>query len=178
MIDPEYTGPGLAGRGVELPGGCTHYDGAHALAYARIRKGWIQLPDGTREDQNDFKRADRQQTMLLELRHELAVSDPVFELPRILDAVGSTVQTDFPRSQAGDLASLIPLITGPGIERGVLGYPTYVDAPLDPTVNYLLIPRRGDVRAGMQRLLGPDVSLEGWYLGSDANGPPAAATGG
>ena len=109
MIDPGYTGPGLSGRGIELPGGCTHYDGAHALAYARIRKGWIELPDGTREDQNDFKRADRQQMMVLELRHELAVSDPVFELPKGPEAAGSTVQTDFPRSRPATWPRSFPL---------------------------------------------------------------------
>jgi len=173
MVDPEYSGPTWDGRGIELPVGCTHYDGAHALAYARIRKGWIELPDGTRDEQNDFKRADRQQKVLLELRRELAHVDLLFELPGILNAIGQTVFTDFPRSMAGDLATLLPLITGPDIEREVLDYPDYVDPPIAPLVNYLLIPRRDDVRAGMQALLGPDAELEGWYLGTEADGPPS-----
>jgi LCP family protein required for cell wall assembly len=172
MIDPQYSGPTWEGRGIELPAGCTHYDGAHALAYARIRKGWIELPDGTRDDQNDFKRADRQQKVLLELRREFAHVDLLFELPGILNAVGQTVFTDFPRSMAGDLATLLPLITGPDIEREVLDYPDFVDPPIAPLVNYLLIPRRDDVRAGMQALLGPGVELQGWYLGTEADGPP------
>lgn len=173
MIDPEYSGPTWEGRGIELPGGCTHYDGAHALAYARIRKGWIQLPDGTRDEQNDFKRADRQQEVLLELRREFSHLDLLFELPAMLNAVGETVFTDFPRSMAGDLATLLPLITGPDIEREVLDYPDYVDLPIAPLVNYLLIPRRDDVRDGMRALLDPGVELEGWYLGSEADGPPS-----
>jgi len=173
MVDPQYTGPGWGGRGIELPAGCTHYDGTHALAYARIRKGWIELPDGTREEQNDFKRADRQQKVLLELRREFAHVDLLFELPGILNAVGQTVFTDFPRSMAGDLATLLPLITGPDIRREVLDYPDFVDPPIAPLVNYLLIPRREDVRAGMQLLLGPDAELQGWYLGSEAAGPPS-----
>jgi LCP family protein required for cell wall assembly len=173
MVDPEYGGPTWERVGIELPAGCSHYDGAHALAYARIRKGWIELPDGTREDQNDFKRAERQQQVLLELRREFARADLFFELPRLLEAVGATVSTDFPRSKAGDLASLLPLITGPDIERVVLGYPDFVDPPLDPNVNYLLIPRRDDVRVWMEQLFGADVVLEGWYLGSDSDGPPA-----
>ena len=172
MVDPEYGGPTWEGVGIELPAGCTHYDGVHALAFARIRKGWIDLPDGTRDDQNDFKRAERQQQVLLELRREFATADVIFELPRLLEAVGATVSTDFPRSKAGDLASLLPLITGPDIERAVLGYPDFVDAPIDPDVNYLLIPRRDDVRAGIQQLFGADAVLEGWYLGSEADGPP------
>lgn len=172
LVDPEYGGPNWPALGIALPAGCSRYDGAHALAFARIRKGWLELPDGTRDDQNDFKRAERQQEVLLQLRAEFARADLLFELPDLLAAVGATVSTDFPRSKAGDLASLLPLITGPDIERVVLGHPDFVDAPVDPNVNYLLIPRRDDVRAGMQRLFGADAALEGWYLGSDAAGPP------
>jgi LCP family protein required for cell wall assembly len=175
MVDREYGGPTWSGVGIELPAGCQHYDGVHALAYARIRKGWIELPDGTREDQNDFKRAERQQKLLLELRHDIAQADLIFELPAILAAVGQTVQTDFPRSLAGDLASLLPLFTGPEIERVVLSYPQFVELPTHPLVNHLLIPRRDDVRTEMQRLFGPQ--LLGWYLGSQLDGPPAEAHG-
>jgi LCP family protein required for cell wall assembly len=170
MVDPEYGGPTWPIVGIELPAGCRHYDGAHALAYARIRKGWIELPDGTRETQNDFKRAERQQTLLLELRRQFAEADLLFELPAILSAIGRTVETDFPRSLAGDLASLLPLVTGPDIERVVVSWPDFVDLPVDPLVNYMLIPRRDDVRAEMKRLFGTE--LEGWYLGSEDDGPP------
>lgn len=170
MIDPEYGGPTWEGLGIELPAGCQHYDGVHALAYARIRKGWIELPDGTRETQNDFLRAERQQTLLLELRRQLAQADLLFELPAILSAIGRTVETDFPRSLAGDLASLLPLVTGPDIDRVVLSWPDFVDLPVAPLVDYLLIPRRDDVRAEMERLFGPE--LDGWYLGTTADGPP------
>jgi LCP family protein required for cell wall assembly len=174
MVDPEYGGPTWTGLGIELPSGCSQYDGVHALAFARIRRGWIELPDGTLDHQNDFKRSERQQEVLLQLRREFASADLLFELPSLLEAVGATVSTDFPRSKAGDLASLLPLITGPDIRRVVLGYPEFVDAPLEPDVNYLLIPRRDDVRAGMQLLFGPDAALEGWYLGSESAGPPSA----
>jgi LCP family protein required for cell wall assembly len=174
MVDPQYTAPGWEGRGAELEAGCRAYDGDHALAFARIRKGWIELPDGTLDYQNDFKRADRQQQVLLALRGEFAEADLILELPGLLEAVGSTVSTDFPRTMAGDLASLLPLITGTDIEREVLGYPDYVDAPTDPELNYMLLPRRDDVRAGMQALFGPTVVLDGWYLGTDEPLPPSA----
>jgi LCP family protein required for cell wall assembly len=171
MVDPEYGGPTWPRVGIVLQAGCQEYDGVHALAYARIRKGWIELPDGTREQQNDFKRSERQQTVLLELRRKLAQADLIFEFPAILDAIGRTVKTDFPRSLAGDLASLLPLVTGPEIDRVVLSWPGYVDLPVAPLVNYLLIPRRDDLRAEMERLFGP--SLQGWYEGSQADGPPS-----
>jgi LCP family protein required for cell wall assembly len=170
LVDPEYGGPTWEGVGIELPAGCSHYDGVHALAYARIRKGWIELPDGTRETQNDFKRAERQQTLLLELRRQFAQADLLFELPTLLSAIGRTVETDFPRGLAGDLASLLPLVTGPDIDRVVLSWPDFVDLPTQPLVNYLLIPKRDELRAEMQRLFG--AALEGWYLGGDAEGPP------
>ena len=80
------------------------------------------------------------------------------------------MHTDFPRGLAGDLASLLPLITGPAIQRVVLGYPDFVDAPVDPLKNFLLIPRRDDIRTEMQRLFGP--VLDGWYMGSEAAVPP------
>jgi hypothetical protein len=172
MVDPTYGGPTWTGHGVVLPAGCTHYDGVHALAYARIRKGYIEMPDGTLEYQNDFLRAERQQKVLLALRQEFAKLDLFFELPPMLRAIGRTVSSDFPRSRAGDLASLLPLITGPDIERVVLGYPEFVDPPLDPDTNYLLIPRRADVRSEMERLFGAG-NLEGWYVASQADGPPA-----
>jgi len=171
LVDPDYSGPTWQGRGITLPAGCMQYDGVHALAYSRIRKGWLQLPDGTRQPQNDFMRADRQQQVLLQLRSKFAEADLVFALPRILPAVSATVHTDFPREKAGDLASLLPLITGPHIERVVLGYPGFVDLPVNPGANYLLIPRRNAVRAEMERLFGP--GLHGWYLGGEADGPPA-----
>ena len=174
MVDPEYGGPTWQGVGIELPAGCHHYDGVHALAYARIRSGWIELPDGTREQQNDFKRAERQQTLLLELRRQFAGADLLFELPAILTAISRTVETDFPRSLAGDLASLLPLVTGPDIDRVVLSWPDFVDLPVEPLVNYLLIPRRDDVRAEMERLFGAE--LDGWYLGTTADPPPAGSS--
>jgi hypothetical protein len=83
------------------------------------------------------------------------------------------VTTDFPRSQAGDLASLAPLIASGDIDRVVLGWPGYVDLPVDPLNYYLLIPRRDLVRDEMARLLGGEAALAGWYLGSSAAGPPS-----
>ncbi len=172
LVDDGYTGPSSNAQGIRLEAGCRRYDGVQTLAYARIRKGYMEMPDGTRETQNDFRRADRQQDVLLALRSELAGANLVFELPGILDAIGSTVGTDFPRDRVGDVSTLLPLITGPDIERVVLGYPDYVEAPVNPEVNYLLIPRRDAVRAKMAQLFGDE--LEGWYLGSRADAPPAS----
>ncbi|HYI66862.1 MAG TPA: LCP family protein [Candidatus Limnocylindrales bacterium] len=166
LTDPEFDGS-LDNLDVDealvLPAGCHEYNGIDALAYARSRQGWIELPDGTREPQTDFSRNERQQAVLLALRDEMAQADLIFELPAVLRAVGRTVSTDFPRDQAGDLASLLPLIAGRDIERVVLGYPDFVDLPAEPEVNYLLVPKRDAIREEMARLFGDD-ELSGWYL--------------
>jgi LCP family protein required for cell wall assembly len=159
-----------------LPAGCRLYNGIDALAYARSRQGYIEMPDGERIQQTDFDRAERQQRVLLAVRRELTEADTFLELPQLLAAIGNTVSTDFPRTQAGDFASLLPLIAGPDIERVVLSYPEFVDLPVDPEVNYLLIPKRDAIREEMARLFGLE-ELQGWYLGSTAPGPssdPAA----
>ena len=175
LHDPEFDGS-LDNRDVDeplvLPAGCHEYDGLDALAYARSRQGWIEMADGTREPQNDFSRNERQQAVLLALRDELAQADLIFELPAVLRAIGRTVSTDFPRDQAGDLASLLPLITGPDIERLVLGYPGFVDLPANPDVNYLLVPKRNAIREAMTELFGEDA-ITGWYLGTDSATPDA-----
>ncbi|MGI8830735.1 MAG: LCP family protein [Candidatus Limnocylindria bacterium] len=173
LVDPEFDGS-LDNEGISepliLPEGCNEYNGIDALAYARSRKGWIEMPDGERVPQSDFARSDRQQRVLLAVRTELAQADTIFELPGILGAIGRTVSTDFPRDQAGDLSSLLPLITGPDIDRLVLGYPDYVHLPVNPDANYLLIPKRDAIREEMADIFAPD-DLRGWYLGSTAAGP-------
>jgi len=179
LVDPNFDGS-LENRGTEeplvLPAGCRAYTGLDALAYARSRQGWIEMPDGERVPQSDFDRNERQQRVLLALRAELAEADTFLELPQLLRAIGRTVSTDVPRDQAGDLASLVPLIAGPDIERVVLGYPDFVELPAQPSANYLLVPRRDAVRAEMERIFGRG-RLTGWYLATDAPGPgeePAA----
>jgi LCP family protein required for cell wall assembly len=176
LSDPTYSGPTWAPRrGITLKAGCQLLDGAHALAYSRIRKGTLTLSDGTVEVQDDFKRAARQQDLLLALRSQIAASNWVFALPSILTAVGETVSTDFPRDEAGDLASLLPLITSPEIKRVVLGYPQYVRAPTQPLVNYLLIPKRAAIRSEMRAVFGAK-SLTGWYLATTDAFPPLSGS--
>jgi LCP family protein required for cell wall assembly len=174
LQDPSYMGPGdtwiSRKRGIILPSGCGYYEGVRALAYARARKGTLTLPDGTVQVLTDFMRASRQQEVLLELRRHFAKLNLFTQLPKTLQAIGSTIQTDFPRDQAGNLASLLPLITGDDIKRVVLGVPRYVDPPADLTATYVLTPRRDDIRRLMRRTLGAN-SLTGWYLASRAPGP-------
>lgn len=181
LVDPEFDGTLSNSRRQDeplvLPSGCNDYDGLDALAYARSRKGWIEMADGSRVPQSDFERNERQQRVLLAMRNELAEADTFLELPDLLRAIGRTISTDFPRDQAGDLASLLPLIAGPDIERVVLDYPRFVELPSQPAVNYLLVPHRDAIRTEMARIFGAD-ELTGWYIATDAAAPgdePAAA---
>jgi LCP family protein required for cell wall assembly len=173
LVDPEFDGSLENEEVLEplvLPAGCHHYDGIDALAYARSRKGWIEMPDGEQVPQSDFTRSERQQQLLLALRGELAEADTILELPGVLGAISRTVSTDFPRAGAGELASLLPLIAGPDIDRLVLDYPEFVDLPRQPEVNYLLEPKRDAIRDEMAEIFGED-ELQGWYLGTTADGP-------
>lgn len=175
LVDPEFDGSlENVGRGepLVLPAGCHHYSGLEALAYARSRKGWIEMEDGARVIQTDFDRNERQQNVLLALRRELAQADTLFELPGLIGAIGRTVTTDVPREQAGDMAGLLPVITGPDIDRLVLGHPEFVDLPAEPEVNYILVPKRGAIRDAMAERIGAH-ELEGWYLGTYATRPPS-----
>jgi LCP family protein required for cell wall assembly len=172
LVDPRYTDDRRQQVGLILEAGCRRYDGPGALAYARSRQGWIEMPDGTTVAQTDFDRAERQQEVLVAIRDELDSGDLIFELPSVLDAVSSTVDTDFPRSRAPDLANLVPLIAGPSIERVVLGYPDYVDLPVDPQANYVLTPKRENIREEMEDLFATrDDPLEGWYVGGEDETP-------
>jgi LCP family protein required for cell wall assembly len=178
LVDPEFDSA-ISDRyadGLILPAGCGEYDGIDALAYARSRKGWIELADGRIDGQSDFDRAERQQRVLLAMRAELGQADTLIELPGLLRAIGRTMSTDVQRSEAAELASLLPLITGLDIDRVVLDYPEFVDVPPDADTNYLLIPRRDAIRERMSEIFGAS-ELEGWYLGTDDDVPAAARAG-
>jgi LCP family protein required for cell wall assembly len=172
LTDPTYKNPTPSGRpGTTLPVGCHGFNGLQALAYARIRKGTMTLPNGTVVPQSDFTRSAHQQEVLLALQHQFARSNWVFALPDILKAIGETVTTDFPRDEAGNLASLAPYIDPAHIKRVVLGWPGYVDLPTQPLVNYLLVPRRAAIRAEDAKLFGAN-GLKGWYVGGSSPTPP------
>ncbi len=173
LADPHYETASHQGpAGIRLEAGCHLRNGDQALAYARIREGTLTLPDGTVQQQDDFKRAARQQKVLLALRDKFGGANWIFALPDLLKAVAETVQTDFPRNDAGDLASLLPLIGGDQVKRVVLSLPDFTALAPHPELNYLLEPKRDAVRAEMQKLLGAGTTLQGWYLGSNASGPP------
>ena len=87
LVDPKFDGSltnDETNEGLVLEPGCRLYDGITALAYARSRKGYIEMPDGERVQQTDFDRAERQQRVLLAMRKELTEADTFLELPQLL----------------------------------------------------------------------------------------------
>jgi LCP family protein required for cell wall assembly len=85
FCDPTYRGLGLSG--FEIGAGTYHFDGAEALAFARVRKA---------EGESDFRRMFRQQDLLVAigeaLRDGAGTDDPL----DLLAAVGGAVRTDMP----------------------------------------------------------------------------------
>ncbi len=113
--DPDYDGYAWGDRGFTITKGRHHLDGAHALAYARVRK-----PAG----ESDFTRAARQQQILVALRG--AVTDDgslLWELPGLLDAVGDTVSTDLPVERLPELAAILDEVDDESIVRAVIRHP-------------------------------------------------------
>jgi anionic cell wall polymer biosynthesis LytR-Cps2A-Psr (LCP) family protein len=68
-------------------------DGVQAVRYAR-----------TRHDDNDFKRSQRQQEMLLAIRNQVLVSGVITKLPQLISEVGDSVRTDLSPRQVLSLA--------------------------------------------------------------------------
>lgn len=76
---------------ISFPAGTEHMNGERALAYARAR--YVEGPQG-----GDFKRAERQQQLLLAIRNKILSVNTAFDLRAvsgILDALGDNVATNF-----------------------------------------------------------------------------------
>ena len=113
LSDPNYGGYGV-GPGWSVTRGLHHFDGANALAYARIRKA---------EGESDFTRAERQQEVLVAIRNAAVKGNLVFRLTDRLDAVGATVRTDLPAERLPALAALAEEIGGANTTRVVIRAP-------------------------------------------------------
>jgi LCP family protein required for cell wall assembly len=73
---------------VVFPAGTVHLDGPEALQFAR-----------TRHDDDDYGRNARQQQVLLGIRQQALQLNLLSKATDLIDALGSTVKTDFPPAQ-------------------------------------------------------------------------------
>ena len=93
----------------------SHLDGAAALAYARSRKGL---------GESDFTRQARQQQILVALKSQVSRGGSLlFQLPELLDAVGSTIRTDMPVERLPELAAIVEEVGRDGVTSVVIRSP-------------------------------------------------------
>ena len=113
LTDPNYGGFGV-GPGWSVTPGNHHFDGANALAYARIRKS---------AGESDFTRAARQQQVLVALRDQAVKNGLLASLPKLLQAVGDAVRTDLPPDRLPEFAAYAEEIGGDRTTQAVLTSP-------------------------------------------------------
>jgi anionic cell wall polymer biosynthesis LytR-Cps2A-Psr (LCP) family protein len=112
--DPSYDWLDGKTYGFYLAAGPQHLDGKDALAYVRSRHG---------ADNSDYKRASRQQQVLVALMHKMAQPDQLLKLPDLISTVASSVTTDFPASQVADYVANAQNVPSENIKQVVLGPP-------------------------------------------------------
>lgn len=147
--DPKYDGlgvnpPNVRGWGVGL--GPHHFNGYEALAYARSRYAI---------GESDFTRAARQQEVLLALRIKLmSAGNLLGNVPKMFEALGSLVTTDFPSDRLPDFAAVADELNAASIYRMVLGHPL-VKPGNDPRLGSVQIPDLAAIRAAVEAIAPP-----------------------
>lgn len=97
--------------GFHMQPGWHHLDGVTALAYTRSRHG----PGGS-----DFRRAQRQQQVLLALRDRINDPAVLANLPTVIGIASDYVRTDVPLDRLPEIAWLIQSTNEANVERHVL----------------------------------------------------------
>jgi len=96
VYDSHYPRPDGGGDVVlSIPAGPHHFDGWHALAYAR-----------SRHQDNDYNRMDRQQEVLRALRQQLDPCTLIPRIPQLLDIAKDSLWTNIPVDRLPDLFAI------------------------------------------------------------------------
>ena len=141
-------------------------DGKTALAYARIRYSI---------GQNDFTRAGRQQQVLVAARDAVVRKGLLLDVPALLDALGQTIRTDFPRSLLPQVADLAVGIDAGRVSRAVVQPPLVAYA--DNEYGSVLLPDLPGILAVANGLFpAPGLTPVGWPAPTPT--PTATATAG
>jgi LCP family protein required for cell wall assembly len=120
ISDGTYDWLNGAPYGFYLAAGAQHLDGKHALAYVRSRHG----SDGSAGN-SDYKRADRQQQVLIGLVRKMAQPSQIAGLPGLISTLGSSVTTDFPANRVADFIAMGQSVPSENIKQVVLAPPAY-----------------------------------------------------
>ncbi len=155
IADPTYGGWTDTRRvGFSLGIGTFNLDGQSALAFARSRMG---------PGNNDFVRAHRQQQLIIALEKKLASPTMLPRLPRIIQALGNTIRTNYPADGLGEALDAAKRVDESNITRVVLG-PPYALRSSDPTTYSLTL--------DMHKLAALSVELFG---SASAYAPPTSS---
>lgn len=128
-----------------LPAGVQRMDGPTALAYAR-------LGAGTREYAPALQ---RQQQVLLALRHVGLRPDSLFRIPTILSALGASIATNFPYRQVPSLAHALSTVPNSHIHLARLDSGSGAVSSYGGGGTDVLLPNWDRIRVLAQRLIGP-----------------------
>jgi LCP family protein required for cell wall assembly len=103
IFDARYPDPLSTHVGsLYIPRGFHHFDGWHALAYAR-----------SRHQDNDYNRMNRQQEVLLAMRRQLDPCTLIPRIPELLDIARDSLWTNIPLDRLPDLFE-VGASVGPG----------------------------------------------------------------
>jgi LCP family protein required for cell wall assembly len=136
--------------GFYLAAGPQHLDGRHALAYVRSRHG---------SDNSDWKRASRQQQVLVALLHKMAQPGQILALPNLISTLGSSLATTFPADQVADYVATALNVPSGNISQVVLGPPYSITGIT--TVNAASCLLNSKVAALSIQLFGKDSTWSG-----------------
>jgi LCP family protein required for cell wall assembly len=132
-----------------LAAGPQHLDGKTALAYVRSRHG---------TNNSDWKRASRQEEVLVALLHKMAQPSQLLKLPTLISTVGSSVTTTFPANKVADYVAMGQDVPSKNFLQVVLGPPYSVTGISSATSSTCLI--NAKVAALSIQLFGKDST---WY---------------
>jgi LCP family protein required for cell wall assembly len=122
------------GRGsIELfiPAGCQHMDGSRALAYARSRHA-----------SSDYGRMERQQRVLVALRHQLDPLAVLLRFSELVDIAQDTLFTTLAREDVTDLARLAERVDASHVQMHFFFPPNFPEYVNDSALERI----RADVR--------------------------------
>ena len=114
IVDPTYDWLDGSPYGFQLTAGLHHMTGRTALAFIRTRHG---------VGDSDWKRASRQQLVLVALLRKMAQPSQILALPSLLKTLGASVETDFPANKVADYVALGQEVPAANITQIVLGPP-------------------------------------------------------
>lgn len=142
IYDPLFPTADYGTEVFELAAGPQHLDGATALKYAR-----------TRHQDDDYRRMQRQQQVLLAIQDRLLRPEVIPQIPALISALSGAFRTDLTAEEMAALACL-----GPQIDRSAIGAYAitgeYIIPWTTPTGGRVSIPDRDAIAPLVQAFLG------------------------